>query len=41
MAKYLTQSEAFLKCEKEGKCMVVEDIDMAKIIALGKKVKIL
>ena len=31
MARYLTQSEAFLRCETEGKFMVIEDIDIAKI----------
>lgn len=31
MARYLTQSDAFLKCETEGRFMVVEDIDSAKI----------
>ena len=31
MPKYLTQQEAFLKCKKEGKFMVVEDVDIEKI----------
>ena len=28
MARYLTQSEAFLKCETEGRFRRVEDIDI-------------
>ena len=31
MPKYFTQKEAFLKCEKEGKFIVIEDIDIEKI----------
>jgi|SRR3989338_2176943 len=33
MPKYLTQSEAFLKCKKEGKFLIVEEIDREKIKA--------
>ena len=31
MPEYLTQSEAFLKCKKEGKYHSIEEIDIAKI----------
>ncbi len=31
MPKYLTQKEAFMKCTKEGKFLVVEDVDTDKI----------
>lgn len=31
MPKYLTKKEAFLKCEKEGKFIIIEDIDTEKI----------
>jgi len=33
MPKYLTQKEAFLKCKKEGRFIVTEDIDVGKIKA--------
>lgn len=31
MPKYLTQKEAFMKCKKEGKFIVTEEIDKEKI----------
>mgnify|MGYP001578099667 FL=1 len=31
MPKYLTQEEAFMKCEKEGRFIVTEEIDKEKI----------
>ena len=31
MSKYLTKEEAFLKCKKEGRFLVVEEIDLEKI----------
>ncbi|MFH1212414.1 MAG: hypothetical protein V1659_05830 [Candidatus Woesearchaeota archaeon] len=31
MPKYLTQKEAFMKCRKEGRFIVVEEIDLEKI----------
>ena len=31
MPKYLTQKEAFLKCTKEGKFIIIEDVDTEKI----------
>ena len=31
MPKYLTQKEAFAKCRKEGKIIVIEEIDKEKI----------
>lgn len=31
MPNYLTQEEAFLKCKKEGKIIIVEDVNLAKI----------
>ena len=31
MPKYLTQTEAFSKCKREGKFIVVEEVDLAKI----------
>ncbi len=31
MPKYLTKPEAFMKCKKEGKFIVMEEIDEAKI----------
>ena len=31
MPKYLTQKEAFSKCKKEGKFIVIEEIDLEKI----------
>lgn len=31
MPEYLTQKEAFLKCRKEGRFIVIEDIDLEKI----------
>lgn len=31
MPKYLTQEEAFMKCKKEGKFIVMEEIDRERI----------
>ena len=31
MPKYITQKEAFTKCKKEGKFIVMEEIDKEKI----------
>src|SRR3989344_3618680 len=31
MPKYLTKEEAFLKCKKEGRFLVLEEIDVEKI----------
>ena len=31
MPKYMTQKEVFLKCKKEGKFIITEDIDLEKI----------
>lgn len=31
MPKYLTQQEAFLKCEKEGKFVPIEELDIDKV----------
>ncbi len=31
MPKYMTQEEAFLKCKKEGKFIITEEIDLEKI----------
>ncbi len=31
MPKYLTKKEAFLKCKKEGRFIIVEEIDIEKI----------
>lgn len=31
MAKYITQKEAYLKCKKEGKFIIIEEINPAKI----------
>lgn len=31
MPKYLTQEEAFLKCKKDGKFIVVENVDLERI----------
>jgi len=31
MPKYKTQNEAFMKCKKEGRFIVVEDVDIDKI----------
>ena len=31
MPKYLTQKEAFLKCAKEGKFIITEEVDIEKI----------
>lgn len=31
MPKYLTKEEAFLKCKKEGRFLVIEEIDIGKI----------
>ncbi len=31
MPKYLTKEEAFLKCKKEGRFLVIEEIDVEKI----------
>ncbi len=36
MPEYLTRQEAFLKCKKEGKFLVVEEIDKEKIKATLK-----
>ena len=33
MPKYLTQDEAFMKCKKEGRFMILESVDLAKIKA--------
>ncbi len=31
MPKYLTQKEAFMKCKKEGRFIITEEVDKAKI----------
>ena len=36
MPKYLTQEEAFMKCKKEGKFIIIEDVDKEKIKATLK-----
>lgn len=34
MPKYLTQQDAFLKCKKEGKLIIVEEVEKEKIKAM-------